>query len=97
MLERKRKFQLGQVVTTPGVLEKLSHEEIFSALASHAVGDWGDCCSEDAAANDEAVESGARIFSVYHSQRDVKFWVITEAVRDDRRRASTCVLLPSEY
>lgn len=97
MKELERKFKCGQIVTTPGVLEKLHHGEILSALARHVTGDWGDCDPADAEANEQALEHGSRIFSVYHSDSGVKFWVITEAVGDDGKRASTCVLLPSEY
>jgi hypothetical protein len=32
-----------------------------------------------------------------HAEGGTKFWVITEAVGDDGRRAATTVLLPDEY
>lgn len=62
------------------------------ALARHAAGDWGDLCDEDWHTNNEAPKNGARLFSAYHSDDGVKFWIITEA-----DRSVTTVLLPEEY
>lgn len=85
-------FSLGRTLSTPGALAALTGEEMFGALQRHAAGDWGDCSAEDAAANDEALLDGSRIFSIYHTAAGVKFWVITEA-----DRSVTTVLLPDEY
>jgi hypothetical protein len=92
-------FGLGQVVSTPGALEALtqSKENPSTFLDRHVTGDWSDCCKDDAQANEDALASGARIFSVYATAKGQKFWIITEAVADDGRRLSTCLLLPSEY
>lgn len=90
-------FDLGQLVFTPGVLEAVDVDEVGRALSQHASGEWGAVDPDDRRANDEALESGGRLFSAYVSSKDVRFWVITEAVGDDGRRASTCVLLPEEY
>ena len=40
---------------------------------------------------------GSRILSAYRTLKGVKIWIITEAVGDDGRRASTCLLLPDKY
>lgn len=93
----KKKFKLGRLVATPRVLGKVSQVDITKALGRHITGDWGDCSAEDARSNDQALQTGARIFSVYHDQRDERFWIITEAADDRGIRNSTCVLLPSEY
>ena len=87
-------FPLGQTVATPGALEALAEAGQSPAdfLSRHVHGDWGDCGTEDAAGNDQALRDGTRIFSVYRTSRGVKIWVITEA-----DRSSTCILLPSEY
>jgi len=87
-------FSLGQLVATPGALDALQEAGQSPAvfLSRHVTGDWGDCCAEDAAANDQALKDETRIFSVYHTATGVKIWVITEA-----DRSSTCILLPSEY
>ena len=88
------RFPLGQILATPGALEALERtgQLIFKFTASHASGVWGDLCEHDAQANDDALDNGGRIFSVYHLVDGTKVWVVTEAYR----RATT-VLLSSEY
>ena len=90
--QTQRKFPLGQIMSTPGALDTLTATELREALRRHAAGDWGDCCPDDAAENDFALDKYLRIFSVYHTAAGVKFWVITEA-----DRSVTTVLLPEEY
>ncbi len=92
LIQQPPKFELGQVVATPNALETITHEEIARALTRHHRGDWGECCQEDAATNDRALQEGARLFSVYRTRNDVKFWIITEA-----DRSVTTVLLPEDY
>jgi len=93
------KFQLGQVVATPIALQALeeSGQERGFYLDQHLQGDWGEVCDEDKQLNDQALVDGSRLLSAYTTLRGVKLWIITEAVGDDGRRASTCCLLPSEY
>jgi len=43
-------------------------------------------------ANNQALATGARLLSVYHSETGLKFWIITEA-----DRSVTTVLLPEDY
>lgn len=86
------KFPLGKLVCTPGIKAQVLLAEVAQALERHSQGDWGDCAPKDQRANDLALENGSRLFSVYHTANGTKFWIITEA-----DRASTCVLLPSEY
>lgn len=87
-------FFPGKIVATPAALEALaaSGQQPAEFLHRHLAGDWGDCDPEDAVANDAALSEGTRIFSVYHTARGVKLWVITEA-----DRSSTCLLLPEDY
>jgi len=61
-------------------------------ISRHLKGDWGECCEEDRQANEDALQNGERLFSVYRTAKGAKIWVITEA-----DRSSTCVLLPGEY
>jgi hypothetical protein len=84
-------FPLGQVVATANASLRLSTEEVLTALARHASGDWGDLCPEDALANTHALDQGGRLFSAY-GKGDNRFWVITEA-----DRSVTTVLLPDDY
>lgn len=85
-------FKLGDIFVTPGALEVILKEDINLALQRHANGDWGEVCKEDWELNDEALELGHRILSVYTSSNGVKFWIITEA-----DRSATTILLPEEY
>ncbi len=89
-----RKFDLGQIVATPGAIEALEDAEQTPVefLSRHVAGDWGTVDAEDKRLNDEAIEIGSRILSAYVTKADVKLWIITEA-----DRSSTCILLPSEY
>jgi len=93
-------FDLGQIVSTPGVLEACSHDHLLICLARHVRGDWGCVCGEDAASNNEAVKDGSRILSAYpiDAAKPCKgfgentLWIITEA-----DRSVTTFLLPDEY
>ena len=86
------KFPLGQLVITPNALERLTSEDVQTALARHAAGDWGDVCEEDRQENELSLREGFRLFSVYHSAAGDKFWIITEA-----DRSATTVLMPEDY
>lgn len=85
------RFLLGQLVITANASLRLSTEEVLTALARHASGDWGDLCPEDALANNGALNQGDRLFSAY-GQGETRFWIITEA-----DRSVTTVLLPEDY
>lgn len=93
------RFPLGQVVATSALVHELSEllpvEEIqrqfLLCLARHVAGDWGDVCSQDARANEQAVKIGARILSSYNIS-SVKIWIITDA-----DRISTCIMRPDDY
>lgn len=97
-LPRRPLFPLGQIVATPGAISalvKYAAEGLATGmdlLMRHVTGDWGDMPAEDKLANEEALKSGARIFSGYFIAPDVKIWIITEA-----DRSSTTLLLPEEY
>ena len=86
------KFELGRLVATPAALAVVPNEEILRALRRHQVGDWGDVCPEDHAANERALVDGSRLFSVYHALSGPKFWIITEW-----DRSVTTILLPEDY
>jgi hypothetical protein len=97
---RAARFHPGRIVATPGALEAIraSGQKAETFIAAHLEGYWGgDLCDEDRLLNDEALIDGSRLLSAYTTLRGEKIWVITEAVGDDGRRASTCLLLPEEY
>mgnify|MGYP000066476128 CR=1 FL=1 len=107
------RFQPGQCVATPGALALLEKTGFSAAflINRHLHGDFGDVCEEDAELNEMALKDGSRIMSVYRLVSPEKLkatprskrselhtvWVITEAVSDDGRRTSTCLLLPQDY
>ena len=92
METKTRSFELGQTLITPTARDTINPEDVFTALQRHARCDWGDCCEEDAAENEFALEKYLRLFSVYHDRNGLKFWIITEA-----DRGATTILLPEDY
>jgi hypothetical protein len=99
MTESKIHFDLGQVVATPGALDALAQNDSngLEYLRRHASGDWGDVCAEDRQANEDALRTGARIFSAYLLPDNSRLWIITDATVDDGTRPSTALLLSQEY
>jgi hypothetical protein len=93
------KFEPGQIVATPGVLEEFraSGDDPLAYLARHLAGDWGDVDADDRRENELSLQNGWRILSSYMLSNGTKIWVITEAANDEGVRESTCFLLPSEY
>jgi hypothetical protein len=93
------KFSLGRIVATPPALRVLeeSGQGPHEFLHRHLTGDWGIVNQNDQRANEEALHTGTRLLSAYQTKLGVKIWLITEAVGDDGRRASTCILLPEDY
>jgi len=90
--ETSGRFVPGRLVATPTVLKAVPREELLTAYSRHLCCDWGDVCPQDKQSNDRAVKNGERLFSVYHSKNETKFWIITEA-----DRSATTVLLPEDY
>jgi hypothetical protein len=95
----KPKFELGQIVATPGCIEALGQagQAAQEFLARHLRLEQGELCSEDHDANRMSLVDGSRILSAFRLKTGVKVWVLTEAVGDDGKRASTCLMLPEEY
>lgn len=87
-------FEMGFVVATPAALSAFERagDNAYSYLERHSRGDWGNVTPRDAQSNNEAVELGVRILSVYNLADGTKFWVITEA-----DRSATTILLAEEY
>lgn len=97
------RFDLGQLCYTPRAQAVLQRYQVnpFQLLGRHVRGDWGDVCPEDAQANEEALQEGARVLSAYvlpppvgesETLAPAKVWLITEA-----DRSVTTILLPEEY
>ena len=92
ILIQNPKFNLGELVITSNAHNTLNHSDYSQALQRHAQGDWGELCGEDQKSNEQALSGGGRIFSVYQSSDNVKFWIITES-----DYSVTTVLLPEDY
>lgn len=96
----ERRFNLGKVLVTKAVHERMSNDPVFELFVRISLGryvscDWGDLCEEDKERNDCAVKNGdERIFAAYipNKREKDKIWIITEA---DRRY--TTVLFPDDY
>ena len=73
------RFRPGHLVATPAVLEVVPRNELMNAFYRHLRCDWGDTCDHDRNLNNQALLTGDRLFSVYHSANDIKFWIITES------------------
>jgi hypothetical protein len=91
------KFNPGRLVMTRGVNDLIADNEEFAqhvllSIKRHLAGDWGDVCDEDRVANEEALQEGERLFSVYKKEGLPKIWIITEW-----NRSVTTTLFPEEY
>jgi len=88
------RFSPGEIVATRGADALLREQNLHPVrlLARHLAGDWGEVGAEDAQANEAALQTGARLLSVY-TVTGVKLFVITEA----EPRAVTTILLADEY
>jgi hypothetical protein len=96
--EVEKSFSLGRTVMTTWVRDLASKHgvNLYSLLARHSQGDWGDLSYFDSRRNDEAVDRGdGRILSNYvvpEFPDDGRVWIITE-----HDRSATTVMLPGEY
>jgi hypothetical protein len=102
------RFQLGQVVATPGAMELLQQTGFSAAtlLNLHVHGDWGDCGPKDAVQNELAIVRQRQLISIYRLVDGTKLaatprlkridlptiWIITEA-----DRSATIILRPQDY
>lgn len=95
----KTRFNLGQILATPGALEALdeSGQDPTCFFAKHVQGEWGDISESDRQLNEEALSDGSRIMSSYKTLKGVKLWIITDAVNEVGERYVTTILLPEEY
>ena len=86
------KFPLGEIVITSGALAKIKRGDIQAALRRYQRGDWGEAEPESRRQNNERVEKGGTLASIYQDSHGVKFYIIIEA-----DRSVTTILLPTEY
>lgn len=92
------KFQLGKLVATRAVADRMQADKAFEkfvyrSLGRYIDGDWGSTDDSDKVLNDNAVKTGeSRIHAAYVDQSDTTIWIITEW-----DRSVTTVLFPSDY
>jgi hypothetical protein len=77
------KFDLGQVVVTPGAQEALSNwgENVDALLSRHQTGDWGDVSEEIRKVNEEGVAGQRNLVSIYTTPSGTAITVFTKADR----------------
>lgn len=92
ILTEQIKFSPGRIVIAPAALSRLSADDIRKALIRHVNGDWGDLDKTDREENQDSLEKGRRLVSVYHNRDGTQFWIITEA-----DRSVTNVYLPESH
>ena len=97
-------FSLGHIVMTANLQQTLEEsdsadngtgnvmEELKGLFDRHASGDWGDLEQPDWDLNQQALETGGRLFSVYTTSKGVRLYIITEF-----DRSVTTALLPEDY
>jgi hypothetical protein len=90
--DRGPKFKSGEIIVTAGVARKVPQNDVEAAVRRHLRGDWGDLGEEDRKRNDQILERGGTLASIFTASNGLKFYVLTEP-----DRSSTTVLLPSEY
>jgi len=86
------KFELGEIVVTPGAALRLDPKDVQNSIARHTRGDWGELEPDDRRENDERIEKGGPLASIYKDSRGTTFYILTES-----DRSATTVLLPEEY
>ena len=103
--------KFSKAAVTAGVSEWMKAEPgrtefIMYCMGAMMLGHWGDVCDEDAATNNDALESGARLMGVYPildkwvagSGGEDTIWIIIDAVQDDQgNRGPMTALFPQEY
>lgn len=88
------RFDLGRIVMTRAVNDLVA-DGVFKPLTllkRHVFGDWGDVTGGDAQRNEQSLQDGDRLMSVYNVSSTLTIWIITEA-----DRSATTLLLPEDY
>lgn len=108
-----KRFEIGQMVATPQALERLAKHgfNVNALTARHHSGDWGDISKPDARRNEQALNSGSRLLSVYRlvekmwlqsmprteRSRLPTIWIETSAANESGVRESTTILRPEDW
>jgi hypothetical protein len=90
-MDSRLRFYPGRVVVTPNAAQRLSQDDVVTALCRHWRGDRGDFAGLGQAEKKLGRLRGCRLLSAYRSAEGLRFWVISEA------DGSTSVLLPEDF
>jgi hypothetical protein len=85
-------FHPGLILITPAARQHLTRDDMETALTRHLHGDWSGMDAEGRAANGHAVRDGLRVFSLYLSAANRRFYIVTEA-----DRSVTTIMMPFDY
>lgn len=87
-------FDWGEVMVSPGVMQRFAQDHVGECLCRHQQCDWGDVSDEDWLANAQALRTDGRgrMFSQYRVARSGTLWIITASGWNH-----TFVLLLAEY
>lgn len=88
----KPRFPVGELCITTPAGQILKPEAVAAGIARHSQGDWGNVSEGHRGLNEEALQNGDRLLSVYGGGAGTAFWIITEA-----DRSVTTVLPPDDY
>jgi len=93
----KKGFELGQVLTTRAITDKVRESKEFAefvreSVRQHANCNWGDLDEGVAAQNEQALDYGGRLISTWEHMELPKIWIVT---RPDR--SATVVHFPGEH
>ena len=89
-------LELGRLIATRAVNEKLSIEQMRGLVKRHSRMDWGNIDPHDSKLNDLAVKTSiGRVLSCYDIEDNQRVWIITEAL--ESIETVTTILFPEEY
>ena len=93
-----QKFCPGSIDATPAALRVMAEHYVLpqDLLDRHCVGDWGEIELTDWCANDNALQSGDRLFSSYLIAPKIRVWVVSTGT-DSAGERETTIFLPSEF
>ena len=90
--ETSGKFVPGNLKATRTAIKAIPRKELLDAYCRHLNCDWGDVDDFDWKQNLDALKTGERLVSEYHTTVGERFYIITEADRSE-----TMILLPTDY
>ncbi len=86
-----RKFVMGDLEISLGVIVQLPSKEVFAALRRHVRGDRGDLSMTEWEEKKSSLAEDCGLFSAYRANDGTEFWIMT---KEDR--SATTILLPNE-